>query len=62
MNFYEKLCRKQEKGTGKMEFTEITLPLNIQADGKFHDLYFVVKNENNPSQQVTAVDWVRFNL
>ena len=50
------------KGTGKMEFAEVTLPLAVQPDGKFHDLYFVLKNENNPSQQVAAVDWVRFNL
>lgn len=50
------------KGKGKMEFAEITLPLAVQPDGKFHDLYFVLKNENNPSQQVAAVDWVRFNL
>jgi cytochrome c len=51
------------KGVGKMEFSEVTLPLNnIPKSGKFHDLYFVLKNENNPSQQVTAVDWVRFDL
>jgi cytochrome c len=51
------------KGQGKMEFTEVTLPLKeIPKNGKFYDLYFVLKNEDNPSQQVTAVDWVRFNL
>ena len=26
------------------------------------EVYFVIKNEKNPSQLVTAVDWVRFNL
>ena len=51
-----------EKVADTMEFTELTLPVTTQADGKFHDLYFVLKNENNPSQQVTAVDWVRFEL
>jgi len=51
------------KGTGEMDFTELTLPLATRPDdGKFHDVYFVLKNENNPSQQVTAVDWVRFEL
>ena len=45
----------------RMEFTEVTLPLAFRADGKFHDLYFVVKNENNPSQPVAAIDWVRFD-
>ncbi|MBK7938111.1 MAG: ThuA domain-containing protein [Lewinellaceae bacterium] len=46
----------------RMEFSEIVLPLESRGDGKFHDLYFVVKNENNPSQPVVAVDWVRFDL
>ncbi len=51
------------KGGDKMEFTELTLPLTVRPEGgKFHNLYFVLKNENNPSQQVTAVDWVRFEL
>ena len=30
--------------------------------GRFHDLYFVAKNENKPSQGIAAVDWVRFNF
>ena len=52
-----------KKVEGKMEFAEITIPLNVRiGDGAFHDLYFVLKNENNPSQQVTAIDWVRFDL
>ncbi|MCC6463413.1 MAG: ThuA domain-containing protein [Saprospiraceae bacterium] len=48
-----------------MVFSEVTLPVDQALwpkDGSFHDLYFVVKNEKNPSQLVTAVDWVRFNL
>ena len=45
-----------------MEFSEVVLPLEARSDGKFHDLYFVVKNENNPSQPAAAVDWVRFDL
>lgn len=48
--------------TGKMELYEVLLPLSEVADGKFHDLYFVIKSDNNATQPVTAVDWVRFNL
>ncbi|MBK6933021.1 MAG: PQQ-dependent sugar dehydrogenase [Saprospirales bacterium] len=50
---------------GRMTFFEITLPVDQAAwpdDRTFHDLYFVAKNEKNPSEIVTAVDWVRFNL
>ena len=46
----------------KMEFAEIAASLTEQGDGKFHDLYFVLKNENNPSKAIAAVDWVRFDL
>lgn len=46
----------------EMTFLEKTLTLSIPADGQFHDLYFVFKNENEPSKPVAAVDWVRFNL
>jgi cytochrome c len=46
----------------KMEFAEIAAPVTDPGDGKFHDLYFVLKNENNPSKAVGAVDWVRFDL
>lgn len=46
----------------KMEFAEINLPLsNVKVEG-FQDLYFVLKNENNPSKPIAAVDWVRFDL
>lgn len=48
--------------SGKMEFYELSLPVTPPADHDFHDLYFVVKNENNPSQEVMAVDWLRFGL
>ncbi|MBK7940143.1 MAG: PQQ-dependent sugar dehydrogenase [Lewinellaceae bacterium] len=47
---------------GKMEFSELLLSLAAAPDGKFHDLYFVLKNDGNAQQAVTAVDWVRFNL
>ncbi len=47
---------------GKMEFYELILPVTLPPDQKFHDLYFVIKNENNPSKPVMAVDWLRFNL
>ncbi|HRI59514.1 MAG TPA: PQQ-dependent sugar dehydrogenase [Saprospiraceae bacterium] len=46
----------------KMEFLERTLTISTPADGQFHDLYFVFKNESNPFQSIAAVDWIRFNL
>jgi Carbohydrate binding module (family 6) len=46
----------------KMEFTEVAAQLTEPSDGKFHDLYFVLKNENAPSKAVGAVDWVRFDM
>ena len=41
---------------------EVQMPLARPADGRFHDLYFVLKNENFPSRTVGAVDWVRFEM
>ncbi len=52
----------EKNAPGKMEFYELILPVTAPPDQKFHDLYFVVKNESNPSRAVMAVDWVRFNL
>lgn len=52
----------QKAAGAKMEFAEINVPLTTASDGAFHDLYFVLKNENNPSKPVAAVDWVRFDL
>ncbi len=52
----------EKNAVDKMEFYELILPVTRPPDGKFHDLYFVVKNENNPSRPVMAVDWLRFNL
>jgi len=52
----------EKNSPGKMEFYELMLPVIPLGDHDFHDLYFVVKNENNPSQAVMAVDWVRFGL
>jgi cytochrome c len=51
-----------DNGHDRMPFTEIAAPLTDPGDGQFHDLYFVLKNENNPSKPVAAVDWVRFDL
>lgn len=45
-----------------MTFTTVNLPIALAPDGRFHDLYFVAKNENKPSQGIAAVDWVRFNF
>lgn len=47
---------------GKMAFLEKNLLLESVSDRRFHDLYFVVKNENDPQKPVTAVDWIRFNI
>ena len=52
----------EKKGGGKMEFVEVSIPLTTAARPGFHDLYFVLKNENDPSKSVAAVDWVRFDL
>jgi cytochrome c len=46
----------------RMTFAEVNIPLETVTDGTFHDLYFVLKNENNPSKPVIAVDWVRFDM
>jgi cytochrome c len=45
----------------KMTFSEATLPVSYAPSG-FHDLYFVAKNPQNPSQAVAVVDWIRFDL
>ncbi|MEO6039628.1 MAG: hypothetical protein ABIQ93_14540 [Saprospiraceae bacterium] len=52
----------EKNAPGKMEFYELMLPITWAPDHEFHDLYFVVKNESNPSKPVLAVDWLRFNL
>ena len=52
----------EKNAPGKMEFYELILPITLPPDHKFHDLYFVVKNEKNPSKSIMAVDWLRFNL
>lgn len=46
----------------EMPFVEISAPITRKDDGKYHDVYFVLKNENAPSKAVGAVDWVRFDL
>jgi cytochrome c len=46
----------------RMEFVEVSVPLLASTDDAFHDVYFVLKNENDPSKPVAAVDWVRFDL
>lgn len=45
-----------------MRFISVNLPIALPPDGKFHDLYFVAKNENQPSLGIAAVDWVRFDF
>jgi cytochrome c len=47
----------------KMDIYEVNLPLKPVADtGRFYDLCFVFRNEGNPSQNITVVDWLRFDL
>lgn len=46
----------------RMAFSEVSVPISGPTDGAFHDVYFVLKNENEPSKPVAAVDWVRFDL
>ncbi|MCC7465309.1 MAG: hypothetical protein IT261_03520 [Saprospiraceae bacterium] len=50
------------KPAERMLFAEVNIPLEPVTDGAFQDLYFVLKNENTPSQPVIAVDWVRFDM
>lgn len=53
----------ERNNPNRMEFQVLSLNLdNPPTDGRFHDLYFVAKNEQKPSQGVAAVDWVRFNF
>ncbi len=45
-----------------MNFSEVNVPISEPSDGRFHNLFFVLKNENNASSQVATVDWVRFEF
>lgn len=46
-----------------MEVQELKVNLNSGMDDRsFHNLFFVLKNENMPSSAITTVDWVRFDL
>jgi hypothetical protein len=51
-----------DTGKDRMKFAEIALPVAEQTDNRFHDLYFVLKNENSPSTPTGAIDWIRFDL
>lgn len=57
-----KVALPKKEPSPRMEFVEVNVPITAIADGAFHDVYFVLKNENDPSKLVTAVDWVRFDL
>ena len=50
------------KNTARMEFAEINVPIKQISDGKFHDLYLVFRNDQVASDQITALDWVRFDM
>lgn len=50
---------------GATAFSEVLIPAdrsNWPNDGAFHDLYFVIRNDQQSSSIATSVDWVRFNL
>jgi len=47
----------------RMEFSELKIDIaTLPTDGKFYDVYFVVRNPVTASEPVAALDWVRFNL
>jgi hypothetical protein len=48
--------------SNKMNINELVIPVSNADDGKFHTLYFVVRNEGMASAKAMAVDWVRFNF
>ena len=47
------------KATGDRTFKELAAP--IKATDKPGDLYFVIKNEKQPDENLLVIDWVRFN-
>ena len=49
------------KNTARMEFAVIDIPITHISDGAFHDLFLVFKNDQNASDPITALDWVRFD-
>ena len=57
-----KAALPSDTGNDRMKFAEIALPVTDPGDGAFHDLFFVLKNENSPSKGTGAIDWVRFDL
>jgi cytochrome c len=57
-----KVALPSDTGNDRMKFAEIALPVTDPGDGAFHDLFFVLKNENSPSKGTGAIDWVRFDL
>jgi cytochrome c len=47
---------------GKLNIAELNIPISVQPDGQYHDLYIVTRNDRVASDQVAAFDWVRFEL
>jgi len=46
----------------RMEFSVLDVPLTTRiSDGRFHDVYLVVKNPGSGTAPVVALDWVRFD-
>jgi len=49
----------------KEAYKKSNLPIElakIPADGKLHDIFFVLKRDNAGSKPVLGIDWVKFNL
>jgi cytochrome c len=53
-----------ERGpAGRMRHAEVTVPITQRiTDGRFHNLFVVVRNPKAPASAVIGVDWVRFEL
>jgi cytochrome c len=52
-----------------MQFREVRLPVRLPANYRppagqqgFVDAYFVLRNESAPSEQIAAIDWLRFDF
>jgi cytochrome c len=53
---------KKMERTDKVVYSEVSIPVQWKPDGRYHDVYLVIRNENAPSQAVVALDWVRFEM
>jgi cytochrome c len=47
---------------GQLNIAELNIPIAVQPDGAYHNLFIVTRNNQVSSDQVAAIDWVRFEL